>query len=76
MRRMHRILDSVGASQASATRFAPSGRVEAAAARRRGDHKNLRQQMVAAFTAPSINAAEVERLRKQSMANADKISAL
>ena len=32
--------------------------------------------MVAALTAPTINAGEVERLRKLSMANADKISAL
>jgi Spy/CpxP family protein refolding chaperone len=32
--------------------------------------------MVAALTASTINAGEVERLRKLSMANTDKISAL
>ena len=34
------------------------------------------KKKVAALTAPTINAGEVERLRKQSMASADKISAL
>ena len=42
----------------------------------RAQHKTLREQMVAALTAPTINAGEVERLRKLTMANADKISAL
>ena len=42
----------------------------------RVQHKSLRQQLVAALTAPTINAGEVERLRKQSMASADKVSAL
>src|SRR3954468_9113944 len=77
MHRMHRILDSVGATQqqrdqirAIWTGLRPQLRAA------RGEHKNLRQQMVAALTAPAINAGEVERLRKLSMANADKISAL
>jgi periplasmic protein CpxP/Spy len=77
MRRMHRILDSVGASQSQRDQIRAiwTGlRPQLRAAR--GEHQNLRQQMVAALTAPSINAGEVERLRKQSMANADKISAL
>ncbi len=32
--------------------------------------------MIAALTAPTINAGAVENLRKQSMASADKISSL
>jgi periplasmic protein CpxP/Spy len=77
MRRMHRILDSVGATQAQRdqirviwTGLRPQLRAE------RTQHKGLRQQMVAALTAPTINAGEVERLRKLSMASADKMSAL
>ena len=77
MRRMHRILDGVGATQGQRdqiraiwTGLRPQLRTE------RTQHKNLRQQMVAALTAPTINAGEVERLRKLSMASADKMSAL
>ena len=77
MRRMHRILDSVGATQAQRdqiraiwTGLRPQLRAE------RTQHQNVRQQMVAALTAPTINAGEVERLRKLSMASADKTSAL
>ena len=77
MRRMHRILDSVGATQGQRDQIRAIWmglRPQLRAAR--GEHKTLRQQMVAALTAPSINAGEVERLRKLSMTNADKISAL
>ena len=77
MRRMHRILDSVGATQSQRdqihaiwTGLRPQLRAE------RTQHKTLRQQMVAALTAPTINAGEVERLRKLSMASADKMSTL
>jgi len=77
MRRMQRILDRVGATPAQRDQIRaiwsglrPQLRAE------RVQHKNLRQQIVAALTAPTINAGEVERLRKQSMASADKISAL
>ena len=77
MRRMHRILDRVGATAAQRDQIRavwsglrPQLRAE------RTQHKSLRQQMVAALTAPTINAGEVERLRKLSMANTDKISAL
>jgi len=77
MRRMQRILDRVGATPAQRDQIRaiwsglrPQLRAE------RVQHKSLRQQMVAALTAPTINAAEVERLRKQSMASADKVSAL
>ena len=77
MRRMHRILDGVGATQSQRdqiraiwTGLRPQLRAE------RTQHKGLRQQMVAALTAPTINAGEVERLRKLSMASADKMSAL
>ena len=77
MRRMQRILDRVGATPAQRDQIRaiwsglrPQLRAE------RAQHKSLRQQMVAALTAPTINAGEVERLRKLSMASADKISAL
>ena len=77
MKRMHRILDRVGASQGQRdqiraiwTGLRPQLRAE------RAEHRNLRQQMVTALTAPTINPGDVERLRKQTMANADKISAL
>jgi Spy/CpxP family protein refolding chaperone len=42
----------------------------------RAQHGAIRKQIVAAVTAPSINAADVEKLRQQSMAIADKTSAL
>jgi periplasmic protein CpxP/Spy len=77
MRRMHRILDRVGATQGQRDQIRAiwTGlRPQLRAAR--AEHQNLRQQMVGALTAPSINAADVERLRKQAMTNADKISSL
>jgi Spy/CpxP family protein refolding chaperone len=77
MRRMHWILDRVGATQGQRDQIRaiwmglrPQLRAE------RIQHKNLRQQMMAALTAATINAADVEKLRKQSMASADKISAI
>jgi Spy/CpxP family protein refolding chaperone len=77
MRRMHRILDRVGATagqrdqiRAIWSGLRPQLRAE------RATHKSLREQMVAALTAQTINAGEVERLRKLTMANTDKISAL
>jgi Spy/CpxP family protein refolding chaperone len=77
MRRMHRILDRVGATQGQRDQIRaiwsglrPQLRAE------RAQHRTLREQMVAALTAPTINAGDVERLRKQSMASADKMSAL
>jgi protein CpxP len=77
MKRMHWILDRVGATagQRDQIRGVWSGlRPQLRAAR--AEHKTLREQMVAALTASTINAGEVERLRKLSMANTDKISAL
>ena len=77
MHRMHRILDRVGATQGQRDQIRAiwSGlRPQLKATREQ--HRNIRQQMVAALTAPTINAGNVEQLRKQSMANADKISAL
>ena len=77
MKRMHWILDRVGATagQRDQIRAVWSGlRPQLRAAR--AEHKSLREQMVAALTAPTINAGEVERLRKLTMANTDKISSL
>src|SRR3954452_11433764 len=77
MRRMHGILDRVGATagqrdqiRAIWSGLRPQLRAE------RSTHKSLRQQMVAALTAQTIDAGEVERLRKLTMTNTDKISAL
>jgi len=77
MRRMHWILDRVGATAAQRDQIRaiwaglrPQLRAE------RMEHKNVRAQMVAALTASTINAGEVERLRKLSIASADKISAI
>ena len=77
MRRMHRILDRVGATQGQRDQIRAIWmglRPQLRAVR--ADQKSLRQQMVAALTAPSINAGDVERLRKQTMTNADKMSGL
>ena len=77
MRRMHRILDRVGATPAQRDQIRAIWdglRPQLRAAR--AQHRTLREQMVAALTAPTINAGEVERLRKLTMANTDKISAL
>jgi len=77
MHRMHKILDAVGATQGQRDQIKaiwsglrPQLKAE------RTNHQNLRQQMVAALTAPTINAGTVEQLRKQAMASADKMSAL
>ncbi|HEY7374672.1 MAG TPA: periplasmic heavy metal sensor [Polyangia bacterium] len=77
MHRMHKILDKVGATQSQRDQIRgiwsglrPQLKAE------RINHQNIRQQMIAALTAPQINAGDVEKLRKQSMASADKISAL
>lgn len=77
MRRMHWILDRVGATagQRDQIRGVWSG-LRPQLRAERAQHKSLREQMVAALTAQSINAGEVERLRKLAMANTDKISAL
>jgi Spy/CpxP family protein refolding chaperone len=77
MRRMDRMLDRVAATPAQRDQIRaiwsglrPQLKAE------RAQRKSLRQQMVAALTAPTINAGEVERLRKLTMANADKMSSL
>jgi Spy/CpxP family protein refolding chaperone len=77
MHRMHKILDKVGATQSQRDQIRaiwsglrPQLKAE------RINHQNIRQQMIAALTAPQINAGDVEKLRKQSMASADKLSAL
>ena len=77
MHRMHRILDAVGATQSQRDQIRaiwsglrPQLKAE------RANHQNIRQQMIAALTASQINPGEVEKLRKQSMTSADKLSAL
>ena len=77
MGHMHRILDKVGATaaQRDQIRAVWSG-IRPQLKAERATHQNLHQQMVAALTAANINAGEVERLRKLSMASADKMSSL
>jgi protein CpxP len=77
MHHMQKILDKVGATQGQRDQIRaiwsglrPQLRAE------RTNHQNIRQQMIAALTAPTINAGDVEKLRKQAMASADKISSL
>jgi periplasmic protein CpxP/Spy len=77
MHRMHKILDKVGATQGQRDQIRaiwsglrPQLKAE------RANHQNIRQQMIAALTAPTINAGDVEKLRKQAMTSADKISSL
>jgi len=76
-RRLERILDRVNATagQRGQIRAVWDGlRPQLRALR--AQHGELRRQIVAAVTAPTINAADVEKLRQQSMSVADKTSAL
>ena len=76
-RRLERILDRVNATpgQRGQIRGIWSGlRPQLRAAHQQ--HAALRKQIVAALTGPTINAADVEKLRQQSMTFADKTSAL
>jgi Spy/CpxP family protein refolding chaperone len=76
-RRLERILDRVNAtpSQRGQIRAIWDGlRPQLRALRTQ--HGALRRQIVAAVTAPTINASEIEKLRQQSMAVADKTSSL
>jgi Spy/CpxP family protein refolding chaperone len=76
-RRLGHMLDKVGATpgQRSQIQAIWSGlRPQIKALRQQ--HMALHQQMVAALTGATINAADVEKLRQQSVALTDKTSAL
>jgi Spy/CpxP family protein refolding chaperone len=76
-RRIEKILDRVNATPAQRTqiRAAWDGlRPQIKALRQQ--HHAVRKQMLAALTAPTINAADVEKLRQQASGLHDKMSAL
>jgi Spy/CpxP family protein refolding chaperone len=76
-RRLQHILDKVGATpgQRSQIQAIWSG-LRPQIKTLRQQHMALHQQMVTALTGATINAAEVEKLRQQSIALTDKTSAL
>ena len=76
-RRMEKILDRVGATPEQRT--AVKAIWDGLRPQLRGLHQqsaSVRKQIVATLTAPTINTAEVERLRQQMMGLAEKKSAL
>jgi Spy/CpxP family protein refolding chaperone len=76
-RRLERILDRVNATPAQRGQIhAIWDGLRPQLRELRTQHGALRRQIVAAVTASTINAADVEKLRQQSMAVADKTSAL
>jgi protein CpxP len=75
--RMHKVLDSVGATDAQKAQIKAvwqplRPQLQAVHA----DGMKIRQQLAAALTAPTIDRAEVERLRKESLQLADRASTL
>ena len=76
-RRLERILDRVNATPAQRGQIhAIWDGLRPQLRELRTQHGALRRQIVTAVTASTINAAEVEKLRQQSMSVADKTSAL
>jgi Spy/CpxP family protein refolding chaperone len=76
-RRLDRMLDKVNATpgQRGQIRAIWNGlRPQLKAAHQQ--HAAIHKQIVAALTAPTINPADVEKLRQQAMASADKTSSL
>jgi Spy/CpxP family protein refolding chaperone len=77
LKRMERMLDRVNATPGQRTQIRAVW--DGIRPQLRGLHQQqfeLRKQMIAAMTAPRIDAAAVEKLRVQSMALHDKTSAL
>jgi protein CpxP len=76
-RRLERILDKVNATPGQRGQIhAIWDGLRPQLRELRTQHGALRKQIVAAVTAPTINAADVEKLRQQSMAISDRQSAL
>ena len=76
-RRLQHLLDKVNATPAQRTQIEgiwnglrPQMKIN------HERHMALHQQMAAAFTAPTVNAAQIEQLRQQSMSIADQRSQL
>src|SRR5262245_14346521 len=76
-RRMGKILDKVGATPAQRSQIQSIWAGLRPQLRTLHEQRaTVRKQMVSALTAQTINAAEVEKLRQQSMGLADKSSAV
>jgi Spy/CpxP family protein refolding chaperone len=75
--RLQKLLDKVNATPAQRTQIEGIwNNLRPQMKANRQQHMALHQQMTAAFTGPTVNAAQVEQLRQQSMAMADKQSQL
>jgi len=75
--RLQKLLDKVNATPAQRTQIEGIwNNLRPQMKANRQQHVALHQQMTAAFTGATVNAAQVEQLRQQSMAIADKQSQL
>ena len=76
-RRLEHLLDKVNATPAQRTQIEGIWNNLRPQMKANGQqHRALHQQMAAAFTAPTVNAAQIEQLRQQFMTLADKRSQL
>jgi Spy/CpxP family protein refolding chaperone len=76
-RRLEHLLDKVNATPAQRTQIEGIwNNLRPQMKANHQQHMALHQQMAAAFTAPTVNAAQIEQLRQQSMTLADKRSQL
>lgn len=76
-RRMQRVLDSVGATDAQKSQIKAIWEgLRPQQKTLREEHKQLRQQIEAALTAPKIDTAAIEKLRQKTVQLMDKQSAL
>ena len=67
-RRLEKLLDKVNATPAQRTQIEGIwNNLRPQLAQNRQQHKALHQQMSAAFTAPTVDAGQIEQLRQQSM---------
>jgi len=75
--RMHKILDKVGASDAQKAQIKSIWEnLRPQLKTLHEQHAGLHQQITAAMTAATIDAGAIEKLRQQSVAVMDKVSAL
>jgi Spy/CpxP family protein refolding chaperone len=75
--RMHKILDRVGATDAQKAQIKTIWEgLRPQLKTLHQQHAGLRQQITQAMTAPTIDAAAIEKLRQQSVAVMDKVSSL
>ena len=76
-RRLEHLLDKVNATPAQRSQIEGIwNNLRPQMQANRAQHMALHEQMAAAFTAPTVNAAQIEQLRQQSMSIADKRSQL